>query len=43
MADEPLLDHIEMTTGPEPVAAVIWLHGLGASGNDFEPRQGLMQ
>lgn len=37
MADEPLLDHIEMTTGPEPVAAVIWLHGLGASGNDFEP------
>ncbi len=37
MADAPLLDHIEITTGPEPVAAVIWLHGLGASGNDFEP------
>ena len=37
MADEPLLDHIEVTTGSDPVAAVIWLHGLGASGNDFEP------
>lgn len=24
-------------TGPNPTAAVIWLHGLGASGHDFEP------
>lgn len=24
-------------TGAEPRAAVIWLHGLGASGHDFEP------
>ena len=24
-------------TKPSPVAAVIWLHGLGADGHDFEP------
>ena len=24
-------------TGPDPTAAVIWLHGLGASGDDFVP------
>ena len=24
-------------TGPRPQAAVIWLHGLGADGHDFEP------
>lgn len=24
-------------TGPEPEHAVIWLHGLGADGNDFAP------
>ncbi len=35
-----LLDAIELETGrgPDPVeAAVIWLHGLGADGHDFEP------
>ena len=35
-----LLDAIELETGrgPGPVeAAVIWLHGLGADGHDFEP------
>ena len=26
---------IETTRGPRPTAAVIWLHGLGADGNDF--------
>lgn len=30
-----LLPCIENTTGPIPTAAVIWLHGLGADGNDF--------
>ncbi len=30
-----LLPHIETTTGDNPDAAVIWLHGLGADGNDF--------
>ena len=32
-----LLDSIEIETGPEPQYAVIWLHGLGADGNDFAP------
>ena len=27
---------IEIETGPGPVATVIWLHGLGADGHDFE-------
>ena len=31
------LDAIEIETGPAPRAAVIWLHGLGADGHDFEP------
>lgn len=33
----PQLKYIEVETHPNPTAAVIWLHGLGASGNDFEP------
>ena len=28
---------IEIETAPNPTAAVIWLHGLGADGNDFVP------
>ena len=28
---------IEIETGADPVASVIWLHGLGADGHDFEP------
>ena len=32
-----LLPSIELETGGEPDAAVIWLHGLGADGNDFVP------
>lgn len=28
---------IELETGPQPVASVIWLHGLGADGQDFVP------
>ncbi|HAU18543.1 carboxylesterase [Marinobacter flavimaris] len=31
------LQYIEIETGENPTAAVIWLHGLGASGHDFEP------
>jgi phospholipase/carboxylesterase len=31
------LDAIEIETGDNPSAAVIWLHGLGADGHDFEP------
>jgi len=32
-----LLDAVEIETGPAPRAAIIWLHGLGADGHDFEP------
>ncbi len=32
-----LLPCIELETTPNPSAAVIWLHGLGADGNDFAP------
>ena len=28
---------VEVETGRNPQAAVIWLHGLGADGHDFEP------
>ena len=31
------IDTIEIETGKNPAAAVIWLHGLGADGSDFEP------
>lgn len=32
-----LLAHETIETGPNPSFAVIWLHGLGASGHDFVP------
>jgi phospholipase/carboxylesterase len=32
-----LPEAIEIETAPGPDAAVIWLHGLGADGYDFEP------
>jgi phospholipase/carboxylesterase len=32
-----LLDAIELESGPQPAASVIWLHGLGADGSDFVP------
>jgi phospholipase/carboxylesterase len=35
--DADLLDTIEVETAPTPTAAVIWMHGLGADGHDFEP------
>ena len=31
------METIEIETGPRPEASVIWLHGLGADGHDFEP------
>jgi phospholipase/carboxylesterase len=34
---DPMLETIEIETAPNPNAAVIWLHGLGADGHDFEP------
>lgn len=32
-----LLDYVEVTTADNPLYSVIWLHGLGADGHDFEP------
>jgi phospholipase/carboxylesterase len=32
-----LLETLEISTGDEVNASVIWLHGLGADGHDFEP------
>jgi phospholipase/carboxylesterase len=32
-----LLEAIEIETAPDPQACVIWMHGLGADGNDFAP------
>lgn len=34
---DKLLDAIEVETGKNPRASVIWMHGLGADGNDFVP------
>lgn len=31
--DAPII----LETGPQPVASILWLHGLGADGHDFEP------
>ncbi|MBJ6136902.1 alpha/beta hydrolase [Marinobacter litoralis] len=31
------LSALQIDTGPEPKHTIIWLHGLGASGHDFEP------
>jgi len=31
------LAHIELATGADPVATIIWMHGLGADGWDFIP------
>ncbi len=36
MGDE-LLETVEIDPKTEPKAVVIWLHGLGADGHDFEP------
>src|SRR5437868_3720690 len=35
--DAKLPERIEIETAPSPTAAVIWMHGLGADGHDFEP------
>jgi phospholipase/carboxylesterase len=32
-----LLETIEIETGKNPAGAIIWMHGLGADGNDFVP------
>ncbi|KQV32805.1 alpha/beta hydrolase [Massilia sp. Root335] len=32
-----LLEHIQIETNDSPEIAIIWMHGLGADGNDFVP------
>jgi phospholipase/carboxylesterase len=34
---EQMLECIEIETGPSPTSSVIWMHGLGADGQDFVP------
>jgi len=34
---EKKLETVEIETGKNPSASVIWMHGLGADGNDFVP------
>ncbi len=36
-ASQPLPERVELVTGKAPENLVIWLHGLGADGHDFEP------
>ena len=37
MNQNKLLECVEHETGPNPTHSVLWLHGLGADGNDFAP------
>lgn len=32
-----MLECVEIKTGPKPAWSILWLHGLGADGNDFAP------
>jgi phospholipase/carboxylesterase len=32
-----MLETVVVETGPHPTGTVVWLHGLGADGHDFEP------
>lgn len=34
---QQLLESIEIESSKDPTASVIWMHGLGADGNDFVP------
>jgi len=31
------LESVTVETGPQPAFTIIWMHGLGADGHDFEP------
>ena len=33
----PTLESVIVETGPKPTFTIIWMHGLGADGHDFEP------
>ena len=33
----PSLESVIVETGPKPTFTILWMHGLGADGHDFEP------
>ena len=35
--NSPLLEVVEVSTARDPQVSIIWMHGLGADGHDFEP------
>jgi phospholipase/carboxylesterase len=37
LRDPASLETVTVETGPNPSAAILWMHGLGADGHDFEP------
>lgn len=37
MSESELLSAVEIETGSKPAHAILWMHGLGADGNDFVP------
>jgi phospholipase/carboxylesterase len=37
LRESTTLETVTIETGPDPVATILWMHGLGADGHDFEP------
>jgi phospholipase/carboxylesterase len=37
LKDAASLEAVTVETGPNPSATILWMHGLGADGHDFEP------
>jgi phospholipase/carboxylesterase len=36
-SETALLETVIVDTGPKPTFSIVWMHGLGADGHDFEP------
>ena len=37
LRESKTLETVTVETGPNPTATILWMHGLGADGHDFEP------
>jgi len=37
LSNRNALETVTVETGPNPTATILWMHGLGADGHDFEP------
>ncbi len=37
LLETALLETVIVDTGPKPTFSILWMHGLGADGHDFEP------